>query len=233
MGAVSLWLAAAMVAVGQPEGAGSVRIAVVNVPAISEQYHRTADLETRFEAMRRAFTEERSAKQAQLDRAAKSLQEELKPGTAEFRERTKQLAILDAELRWFTESEGQRIEAGLATSLRSIFDDIQVVVHEIAAERGLDIVLASDQLPPEAPDSVMQARQHILLQKVLYWSSRVDLTNDVIVRLNAKHDARSGDPPVGLAVPGPSDNVAQLDGEAPQAGRVSQHAYASLEGAAP
>ncbi len=202
MAVVSFWLAAVLPLVGQQDASGSVRVAVVNVPAVSEKYLKTTDLETEFEKLRQTFNQQREALQSRIDRTAQSLQEELKPGTEEHWERRKQLAMLDAELQVFVESEGQKIESRIASSLRAIFDDILAATREIALERGIDIVLATDQLPKNVPDSSTQARQQIMLQKVLHWSPRVDLTDDVITRVNAKYKAPSSSaPPVGSARP--------------------------------
>ena len=202
MAVVSFWLAAVLPLVGQHDVSGSVRVAVVNVPAVSEQYLRTTDLEAEFEKLRKAFNEQREALQSRVDRTARSLQEELKPGTEEHWERRKQLALLDAELQVFVESEGQKVESKISSSLRAIFDDILAATREIARERGIDVVLASDQMPKNVPESSTQVRQQIMLQKVLYWSPGVDLTDDVIARVNAKYGARPpSPPPLGSAGP--------------------------------
>ena len=202
MAVVSFWLAVVLPLVGQQDVSGSVRVAVVNVPAVSERYLKTTDLEAEFEKLRQAFNQQREALQSRIDRTARSLQEELKPGTEEHWERRKQLALLDAELQVFIESEGQKVESKMASSLRAIFDDILAATREIARERGIDVVLASDQMPKNVPESSTQVRQQIMLQKVLYWSPRVDLTDDIITRVNAKYRAQpSSSPPVGSARP--------------------------------
>jgi len=167
----------------------ATNVAVVNVAKVSEKYLKTADLESQFDVTRRKVAQERDAMKQKSDNANKSLQEELKPGTEEYRQRKKEIAVMDAELQWFTESEGQKIEQGLAVSLRSIYDDIRAVAKEVAEEKGFDIVLASDQLPNETPDSPTQVRQHILLQKVIFWNDKVDITEEVVSRLNAKYKA--------------------------------------------
>jgi len=145
-----------------------------------------------------------------IERANRSLQEELKPGTEEFRLRRKDIALMEAELQWFVESEGQKVEKGLAESLRSIFDDIQVCVKEVAQEQGLQIVLAADNLPAEPPDTPNQARQTILLQKVLYWKPDVDITEGVIAKLNQRYKpaaspAAAGAPDKPKAAPKPAE----------------------------
>lgn len=162
-------------------------VAVVNVAMVSEKYVKTSELEAQFDVIRKKVNQERDAMKDKIERGNRSLQEELKPGTDEFRNRRKEIALMEAELQWFMETEGQKVERGLAESLRSIYNDIQATAREIAEEKKIDVVLAADQLPPDTPDSPQQVRQHILLQKVLYWSPGVDLTQDVIARLNAKY----------------------------------------------
>lgn len=167
-------------------------VAVVNVAVASEKYVKTTELEAQFDAIRKKVNAEKDALKEKLERANRSLQEEIKPGTEEFRKRMKEIALMDAELKWFVESEGQKVEKGLAESLKSIYTDIQNAAKEVAVEKKFDVVMASDQLPPDTPDSPQQLRQHILLQKVLYWNPSVDITEEVVTRLNAKYKAGGG-----------------------------------------
>jgi len=168
------------------------KIGVVNVATVSEKYAKTKELEGQFDALRKSLGQQRDAMKEKIERAKTGLQEELKPGTAEYQNRRKEIAMMEAELQWFVESEGQKVERGLAEALRSIYDDIQVCVKEIADEKGIQIVLAADTVPAEAPETPSQARQTILLQKVLYWKPDVDLTEAVLARLNQRHKPGSG-----------------------------------------
>lgn len=185
--------------VGGGVSGGEPAVAVVNVPVVSERYAKTADLETRFDALRDQITKERDALRTRAERTARSLQEEFKPGTDDYRTRRKELAMLEAELEYFMESEGKQIEAGLARSLRAIFDDIHAMIRMVAEEKDVDLVLAIDDLPDEVPGSPNVVRQQIVLKKVLYWNSRVDLTEEVISRLNAQYKAAGGKSSLGSA----------------------------------
>ena len=189
---ISLFVTAGLLAVGQAGATGSARVAVVDVPTVSEGYHKTADLEAKFESVRQTLNQQRDTLRDRVELTRRSLQEELKPGTEEFRARRKQLALLEAELQYFMESESQRIETDLARSLERIFADIQAVVQVVAQEKGIDIVVAADRMPDSAAESPTQVRQQILLQKVLYWSPQVDLTNEIVTRLNANYKAEGG-----------------------------------------
>ncbi len=185
-------LALGLFLTGPQDPIPATKAAVVNLADVSDKYQRTKDLEAYFDAQRTQFQKQRDEQKQKIERMTKSIQEELKPGTPEFRERAKQIAMMDAELKWSVEAEGQRLEEGLKGSLRSIYDDIVVVVREIAEERKLDLVVASDKLPDTLPDSPNQLRQQILLQKVLFWNPRIDLTGEVVQRLNSRYQSNPG-----------------------------------------
>lgn len=179
-----------MTSVFAQTAAPPARVAVVSIPAISEKYQKTADQEARFDAIRRKLSQDRDARKDKIERLKRSLQEELKPGTDEYAQRRQDLAVEEALMQSFVEYEGQKVDRGLGDSLREIYQDIQASVREVAEEKGYDIILASDQLPDVAPDSAQQVRQQILLQKVIYWNPRVDLTGDVVARLNERYKAQ-------------------------------------------
>jgi len=189
MKTIAAFLALTSIVLGQ-QGAGAVNVAVVNLPEASERYQKTADLEAQFETVRSKLNEQRAAMKEKVDKLTRSLQEELKPGTEAYAARQKEVAMQEAELQWFVESQSQAVEQGLADSLRQIYDDIRRVVGEVALERGIDVVLASDQLPPQTSGPPNQVRQQILLQKVVYWSPRVDITDEVVARLNARYQKK-------------------------------------------
>ncbi len=205
-------------ALGQGNVGAPLRLAVVNLAEVSEKYQRTIDLESQFETRRAKFNQDRDAMRDKAERLAKATREELKPGTDEFRERAKQVALLEAELKWFVEAEGQKLEEGLKASLRSIFEDVQAVVRELAEEKGFELVVAGDQLPEQPPDSPAQLRQQILFQKVLYWNPRVDITPEVISRLNARYQARGSDASKGGTPPAGADPKAKRDDRPPKPG---------------
>ena len=188
-----------LLALGQAQKEGT-RVAVVNIPHVSEKYQKTTDLEAHFDGIRRKLSQDRDGMRERLERLKRSLQEELKPGTEEFLQRRREVAMLEAEIQWFIEVEGSKVDAGLGASLREIYGDIQRASREVAEARGIDVVLASDALPDATPDNSAQVRQQILLQKVIYWSPNVDISEEVIKRLNDRYAAeKAKNPPLPTA----------------------------------
>lgn len=211
MNMIWIGLATGLTMVGQPP-TEPIRAAVVDVPRVSEQYRKTADLEAHFEKLRADFNKERDAQQDRIKRLVRSLQEELKPGSEDYRQRAKQVAMLEAELAWYTEVQSRKIEARLKDSLLSIFNDIHQAVREVADGRGIELVLSADRLPGDAPGSAGQVRQQILFQKVLYWNPRLDITRAVVDRLNQRYQQQSN----GQSVPGRDRTSSSVDGGTPQ-----------------
>jgi len=107
---VWMWglISSAMIILGQG-GASEARVAVVNVPVVSERYLKTADLEAVFEQRRKSFTEQRDAMRERLERLRRSLEEELKPGTKEFEERRR--VSLDDYLLMIQKKTGRMVTA--------------------------------------------------------------------------------------------------------------------------
>ncbi len=183
---------------------GATTVAVVDVPKVHEGYARTIELEAQFDDARRGFNEEVENRRARIERDSRALQE-FKPGTADFQERRKQIAQLDFDLRYYTESKQAQLEQSLSESLLLIHMDVQAIIKVVADERQIDVVVAGEAFPEGLPESAAALKNQILLQKVLYWNPRVDITSEVIVRLNSQYEQQRGSTKPQSARPVASD----------------------------
>lgn len=197
-------------ALAQAPVGGPARVAVVDVPTISEKYARTKELEREIESVRVQFNQERDARRAEIERLNRALEEQFKPGTPDYTERREQLVVLDAKLKSFVESEGAKLERKFNESLMSIFEDIRNAVRTVAQAQGIDVVMAADRPPEVLPDSAAVLRNQLLLQKVLYFHPRVDITQEVIQQVNESYQQRRAVTPGGNAPP--SDDPARVIG---------------------
>jgi len=203
--ALSLLCLTAGLAAGGPGNGDCIKIAVVNVPVVSEQYLKTGALEEQFNAERAKFTQDGNARRAEMEKLARSLEEELKPGSADYQQRREQLILQQSRLEAFVESEGAKLDASIARSLKAIFDDIQSMVSYVAAEKGIDLVLTIEPLPEGDPESSGVLRQQIMFQKVIYASPHIDITEEVVRRLNLEFKQSGAKMPAGAAPPDASD----------------------------
>lgn len=199
-------------------GQDSGRIAVVNVPRVSEQYLRTGQLEQRFEEQRRKYNQERETRKAEYEKLARSLEEQFKPGTADYEERREQLLVLKYRFETFVQTEEAKLETDMTNSLRSIYEDITQMVGRVAEEKGIDLVLPIEPFPDETPESSTVFRQRVMLQKVIYASPRLDITEEVLRRLNQEYKQSGAKTPSGSAAPDASlreetDRTLSVDAE--------------------
>lgn len=170
------------------------KVAVVDVPLVSDAYARTGDLEQEFEVLRLKFNEERKRRGEEILKKREQVAAQFKPGTEDFLKRQEEIMMLEARLKFFEQSEGVKLEIAITTSLRTLFEDIKRMISIVATEKGFDVVLAAEQLPAQIPDANALKNQ-ILMQKVLYFNPRVDLTSEVSARLNSEYQARKARTP--------------------------------------
>ncbi|NLW49392.1 MAG: OmpH family outer membrane protein [Candidatus Brocadiaceae bacterium] len=165
--------------------AGGIRIAVVDMEGVlrgCRQWRDSADERMRaLERVRRTLT--------QLSREVQVLRndyENLPPGTDE---RARKGAEVDAALRNLEQqrSEGEMEMARFQNeSVRAFFAELTRVVSEYAQEHDVHLVLKKQALDLAAPDSMEQNLQ-IATAEVLYAAGALDITPQIVERLNAAY----------------------------------------------
>ncbi len=178
----------ATVAAARPAQA-QTKVAVINVEEVFAKYRRPAVLEEEIRARQKGFVDEADQRRQAIDRKRQALQA-YKPGTPDHDAKAREIRRDEIEFQvWRTLGE-EEIKLQHKNSFRLIYDDVRAGVAALAKERGIDLVLTYDTLTDEAPDS-QSLRQQILLQKVIYWSPHVDITADVIERINATFEQQN------------------------------------------
>lgn len=187
-----LLAATAAAAAGFGAGAASAEtnIAVVDVARVFEQYAMTRDLETKFDDARREAADEAEQRRGSIEQMRRALAA-FNPDSDDFKRREDELSRAEVEFQVWSSQTEKRLKASHKRWLMRIYTNARTAVADIAKERDIDLVLTYDQLTEDAPDSVA-LRQQILLQKVIYHSDRIDLTDDVLLRLNEAYRASGG-----------------------------------------
>lgn len=156
----------------------------VNLERVIEQYEGT----------RKSHEELTGAVGGQIkgldERAAKlSKQEEelqfLNPLGDEYRSRRIDLVLEIERVRLERESLREVYQRALVTSYRGIFSDISAEIEALSKERGYDAVFqVSDPLPGDQERTVDEVFLKLRFGQVLYHKSGLDVTDDLIARLN-------------------------------------------------
>ncbi len=161
---------------------GSLNIGVVSVQTvISESQHQ--------EEYRRALMSQQSQLQAQLQSRAKDIEaaeaelNTMRPGTEAY---LKQLqTVLDKRGALESEQEFLKQKRSLENKewMERLYQATLSIVDELAKEKGLDMIL--ERTEPQFPISADELMATFTTHKVLYAGGCVDLTKEVIKRLDA------------------------------------------------
>jgi Skp family chaperone for outer membrane proteins len=166
------------------------KIAVIDVAQVFESYEMTRDLESMFNAKRQELASEAEQRRTSIEQIRRGLAA-FDPASADYVSRENELIRSEVDFQvWSTQSE-QRLKTNHKRWLLTIYRNTQEVIGRLANERNYDLVLTYDRLTDDAPDSVT-LRQQILLQKVIYHHSRVDITTEVLNRLNSEYKSSGG-----------------------------------------
>lgn len=135
-----------------------------------------------------------SQARAQIDVLTKEIETEeaelktLKQGTPDY---MKQLqAMLEKRAKLDSQQEYLKQQRVLEDKkwMEDLYQEVLKIVNDLAKEKGLDIVL--ERTEPEFPISSDELMLTVSTHKVLYDGGCVNLTNDVIARLDAGESAK-------------------------------------------
>ena len=183
----------------------SVNVAVVDLALIFEKFAMTKDLEAAFDARRRIAAEEAATKKAAIDKKREALLAR-KPDSKEFAELEQEVTRLEAEYEVWATVQEKSLKADHKRWLMRIYNNVRQAVAETAAASKIELVLTYDKLTDDAPDSIA-LRQQILLQKIIYFNERIDLTDAVLARVNETYEKAGGAASLQLSAVFPADDL--------------------------
>ena len=104
--------------------------------------------------------------------------------------RTLQLEVIDLDA--FNFHEQRRLERFRIDGLREIYRSIKRAARDMADEAGYDVVLVDDSRV-DLPPGDININQEISRRRTLFANSELDVTVELIERMNAEFRAASGD----------------------------------------
>ncbi|NLE38808.1 MAG: OmpH family outer membrane protein [Pirellulaceae bacterium] len=109
---------------------------------------------------------------------------EFKPGTAEFKEAEKEIVKREYNLKIEVELKRKDFRQRQGMIYFAAYREVQQEVQSIAAERGFALVLRYNgaEAAPDNPDQVLME----LEKQVLFFNRDLDITNEVIARLERR-----------------------------------------------
>jgi Skp family chaperone for outer membrane proteins len=166
------------------------RIVVCDVIEVLGRMQRGIDLAGGFQQRGEALRAEGERKTKEL-RDGKAVLGELLEGTEDFETQYRKLQKLTIELRVWQDSQNASLQRERILLTRGMYREIHRETEALAKERGIDVVLHERSAEPSGNDfdSLLESLdQH----KVLYRSDSVDVTDEIVERLNARYEASKG-----------------------------------------
>ncbi len=119
----------------------------------------------------------------QLDREEGDLKTTLKPGTDDYVKQYQVVLELRSKLQNQQELLKQQRMAEDKKWFEALYQETLKSIEALAKEKGLDVVL--ERTEPKFPIASEEVTSLLISNKVLYSGGCVDLTNDVIARVDA------------------------------------------------
>ena len=199
MKTLTILLAAAVVALGLLQlrpapvvaqgasGGEATRVGVVDLQAVLNGSDEFAAMQERQQDRGRELQEELQRRQGEV-KAGQNQLDALGPDTPAWEAKRREVLEAAAGTQAW-EQIAKQIEGGdQAREFLSLYEQADAAVAAVAQERGLDVVLAKSDLPDLGQLARADRNQITAIlqnRKVLYSSDRVDVTQAVLLRLNA------------------------------------------------
>ncbi len=179
-------------------GPGTVVIATVRMERLFAELHLAIEARAEIERL------ETETSQEILHRmqAVKNMEQELAGVTASPRQRelADEITLANLKTRFWTQQTRTQMDAETMRRLQVLYRAIKVAIAELAALEGYDMVFIDDtvdELPLDREASLpVQAEilQQIKAGKILHLNPAIDITDDLITRMNNEYRVSQAGP---------------------------------------
>jgi Skp family chaperone for outer membrane proteins len=176
------------VVVARPLRPAASSVATVNLPVVLEGLNQRADAESELRTLADEIRVERDRRESELDDLTNQRKDEVDPDRqAELEE---QIALKTLNYQAWLRFTSDKLDVERALLMQSLYRSIQASIKTMSEAEGFDLVLlseGSDELVvnPEAQVSrEAQIRQQMSMRRVVYSNPAVDITDDLVARMN-------------------------------------------------
>jgi Skp family chaperone for outer membrane proteins len=172
--------------------AAPARTAVCDLFIILKNYDRGNDLKKELKTRIDKITAEGDKRGKEITKIQDTL-EELKPGSKEYDAQLNKMTQLTIDRQAFLNYQDELAKRETFRYTKEVYQDVLDAVDKVAKERGYQLVLfkESANLTSRTYDELLE---QIARRKVLYSDSSLEITDDVLKRLNRDYAVKKGNP---------------------------------------
>ena len=195
-------------AVARPAPAPA-RVAVVDLVKVIERLNERSDWEVQIAALGKKIQEEFAARRKAIEDMAKQMEQAADAERNSIRDR---VAFEQLQFEQWEQIKKIEVDRERALMWQSMYRNVRSESQKLADAEGYDIILVNDgvgeiQLQRESKTPLeAQAQEQIVRRRVLYAAKTVDVTDQLVVRMNnargsAATPTAPGAPPAPAAAP--------------------------------
>lgn len=177
----------------QPSGTAMtpVKVGIVDVPKILTECKanmaREAEGQKRSETIQAEIQQEKQRVGLELERMKRELEEVLKPGTPEHNELMARYFQQELWIQNYPKYRSDQLQQETVVWLQKLYTQMLDEIRLTAVQKGLTIVLEKDTVR-EQPSQLTDMYRLIGNRKLLYSSPSLDITGEVIERMDSAYD---------------------------------------------
>jgi Skp family chaperone for outer membrane proteins len=169
-----------------------LKIAICNPLTVAQKIQESKDIAEKAKADKKSLESTAAEKQEKL----KAMQAELQlliPDSPQFAEKNQSLLQASIEYEVWQKMSDLDLARKSKNSVRGLFDKIQSMTAQIAQAKGITLVIADRHI--DLPDNIDNMDQNTLEQlimqrTVLYNDTKLDITQEVIVKMDEAYNAK-------------------------------------------
>lgn len=179
-----------------PSAPSNGRIAVIDFHRIFDETRQIGDLNQQIKTKESEFRAEADQRKKVIETKQKELVA-FTPGTPDYESRRKDLVRLNIESNVWLQTTQAEIDSMKFDWTQLIYEKAVDVARQVAAERGYDAVLQYKEYDPMMVDPNVQAMRRLIQDReVIYHRPEIDITNDVIKRMDQQYRPQAPAAPV-------------------------------------
>lgn len=162
-------------------------VGVVNIEEVVASLTEKQQLDAEMKTKRDSLAAEQATRQKQIEKLEFDLNA-LRVGTPAYEAKQEQLQKAVLELQVWIRFEQQKAGRELGLQTERLYKKILTACERVGVDNGYDLVLFRESDVDASFENPQQLQALIQLRKVLYASDQIDLTDQVIQRMNNEYE---------------------------------------------
>jgi len=192
IGSLAVALIATAVALGQNAmQAEPTAVAVVNVQKVFNSLDEKGAIESQLKQRAKKLQKQEKQRQQKIQQMKSDL-DMLKPGTQQYKQRQGKLERQVVDFEAWQKFRQQKMQQFRGVQMQNLYRKVAKVAGNVAQDNGYDIVLYDEGSPNFNFQNMKQVSQMIQMRKVLWSKDELNISDQVIQRMNNNFQAGGG-----------------------------------------